>query len=256
MVKALLLGFRQLADPATFRLLLRCVLLTLATLIALIVGVGALLFGLDLTGVGWLDPILATAGSALVLVLAWLLFPIVVALILGLFAEDVIRVVERRHYPNLPSAPGMSLTAQTYGGARFVLVALLLNLVAMPLYLVPGANLPVYLGLNGYLLGREYFELVAGQRLPLGEVARLRRQRRGRLWLAGVAIAAMLMVPAFNLVAPVVAIAFMVHLVAPLESPGSGKSAGSMSSVGEATGHSTQERRNRLTSLRGLAKPS
>jgi uncharacterized protein involved in cysteine biosynthesis len=225
MVRALLLGLRQLADPAIFRLLLRCVLLTLATLIALIAAVAALLFGLDLTGLAWLDPILATAGAALVLVLAWLLFPIVVALILGLFAEDVIEVVERRHYPGLPAAPGMSLAAQTYGGARFVLVALLLNLVALPFYLVPGANLPIYLGLNGYLLGREYFELVAGQRLPLADVARLRRRHRGRLWLAGVAIAGMLVVPVFNLVAPVVAIAFMVHLAAPLALRGRGGAA-------------------------------
>ena len=220
MVKALLLGLRQLADPAIQRLLLRCVLLTLATLVALIVGVGALLFGLDLTGLTWLDPILATAGSAVVLVLAWLLFPIVVALILGLFAEDVIRAVERRYYPGLPPATGMSLVDQTYAGARFVVVALLLNLLVLPFYLLPGANLPIYLGLNGYLLGREYFELVAGQRLRLRELARLRRQQRGRLWLAGVAIAAMLIVPVFNLVAPVVAIAFMVHLVASLEPRG------------------------------------
>ena len=256
MVKALLLGLRQLADPAIQRLLLRCVLLTLATLIALIATVAALLFGLDLTGLTWLDPILATAGSALVLVLAWLLFPIVVALILGLFAEDVIRVVERRHYLGLPAAPGMSLAAQTYAGARFVLVALLLNLVVLPFYLLPGANLPIYLGLNGYLLGREYFELVAGQRLALGDVARLRRQWRGRLWLAGVAIAAMLIIPVFNLVAPVVAIAFMVHLVAPLELRGSGRAARPVSSVGEAAGNSTRERRKRLTSFGGIANPS
>ena len=220
MVKALLLGLRQLADPAIQRLLLRCVLLTLATLVALIVGVAALLFGLDLTGLTWLDPILATAGSAVVLVLAWLLFPIVVALILGLFAEDVIRAVERRYYPGLPPATGMSLVDQTYAGARFVVVALLLNLLVLPFYLLPGANLPIYLGLNGYLLGREYFELVAGQRLRLRELARLRRQQRGRLWLAGVAIAAMLIVPVFNLVAPVVAIAFTVHVVASLEPRG------------------------------------
>ena len=256
MIRALLLGFRQLADPAIHRLLVRCVLLTLATLLALIAGVAALLFGLDLTGLTWLDPILATAGSALVLVLAWLLFPIVVALILGLFAEDVIRLVELRHYPNLPAAPGMSLAAQTFGGARFVVVALLLNLVALPFYLVPGANVPIYLGLNGYLLGREYFELVAGQRLGLREVAQLRRQRRGRLWLAGVAIAGMLIVPVFNLVAPVVAIAFMVHLVAPLELRGSGRAARPVSPVGEAAGNSTRERRKRLTSLGGIANPS
>ena len=89
-----------------------------------------------------------------------------------------------------------------------------LNLIALPLYLVPGANIPVYLALNGYLLGREYFTLVAGQRLPLGELDQLRRGS-GDGWLAGALIALMLMIPGFNLIAPVVAIAFMVHLVMP-----------------------------------------
>jgi uncharacterized protein involved in cysteine biosynthesis len=66
--------------------------------------------------------------------------------------------------------------------------------------------------LNGYLLGREYFELVATRRLPGPTVAALRRRLRARLWLAGMVIAALLAVPVFNLVAPVVAIAFTVHL--------------------------------------------
>jgi CysZ protein len=215
MIRALILGFRGLADPAVRRLLVRCVLLALITLLVLIGAVAALLFGLDLTGVSWLDPVLATAGTALVLVLAWLLFPIVVSLTLGLFADSVVQAVERRHYPHLPAPAGNSIVAQTYGSLRFVLVALVLNVIALPFYFVPGANVPIYLALNGYLLGREYFELVVGPRLGLREAGQVRRQQRGRLWLAGVVIAAMLMIPVFNLVAPVVAIAFMAHLVAP-----------------------------------------
>ena len=229
MIRALLLGLRQLADPAVQRLLVRCVLLTLATFVVLIGAVAALLFGLDLTGVSWLDPVLATAGSIVVLVLAWLLFPVAVGLILGLFAEDVVELVERRHYPGLPKAPGMSLAAQVSTGTCFLVVAIPLNLIALPLYLIPGANLPVYLALNGYLLGREYFELVVGQRLPLREVSRLRREQRGRLWRAGVLIAVMLLLPIFNLVAPVVAIAFMVHLVTPLVLRASGGAAAAFS---------------------------
>jgi CysZ protein len=256
MINALIRGFRELATPAIQRLLLRCVLLTLATLVALIGVVAAVLFNLDLTGLSWLDPILATAGSALVLVVAWFLFPIVAALTLGLFADDVAAAVERYRYPDLPEASGMSLAAQTYAGVRFVAFALLLNLVALPLYLLPGANLLIYLVLNGYLLGREYFEQVVGRRLPLAEVTRLRRQQRGRLWFAGVAIAAMLMIPFFNLVAPVVAIAFMVHLVAPLERGGSGHAAPPMSPVGERPGNSTRGRRKHLTQPDRIATPT
>jgi CysZ protein len=221
MVRAPTLGLRELAVPEVRRLLVRCVLLALITVVALIGAVAALLFGLDLTGVSWLDPVLATAGTALVLVLAWLLFPIVISLVLGLFADAVVQVVERR-YPRLPAGGGMSVVAQTYGSLRFVLVALVLNAIALPLYFVPGANVPIYLALNGYLLGREYCELVAGPRLGLRATAQLRRRHRFRLWLAGSVIAGMLMVPVFNLVAPVVAIAFMVHLLAGTGDAGTG----------------------------------
>jgi uncharacterized protein involved in cysteine biosynthesis len=249
MIQALLLGLLQLTDPAVQRLLLRCSLLALATFIALIGAVAALLFWLDLTGITWLDPVLATAGSIVVLVLAWLLFPVTVSLILGLFAEEVITLVERRHYPGLPSARGMSFGEQMASGARFLLVALPLNLIALPLYLIPGANLIIYLTINGYLLGREYFELVAGQRLPPREVTRQRRFQRGRLWLAGAAIAGMLIIPVFNLVAPVVAIAFMVHLV----TPGLGRAAGGcFPMVAKAYQNSRIERRNHLTWLKDI----
>jgi CysZ protein len=212
MLRALFLGFRQLLEPSSRRLLLRCLLLAILTFVLLVAAVGALLGVLDLTGFGWLDTGLAIAGSAGTVVLAWLLFPVTIALALGFFAEEVADEVERRHYPELPPAVGMAIGDSVRGALRFGTVALLLNLLVLPLYLLPGANLLIYLALNGYLLGREYFELVAGRRLPGATVGALRRRRRGRLWLAGVIIAAMLAVPFFNLVAPVVAIAFMVHL--------------------------------------------
>jgi hypothetical protein len=66
----------------------------------------------------------------------------------------------------------------------------------------------------------------------------------------------MLVVPVFNLVAPVVAIAFMVHLAAPLALRGRGGAAPLKRSVGEASGNSTRERRKRLTSQGGIANPS
>jgi uncharacterized protein involved in cysteine biosynthesis len=92
------------------------------------------------------------------------------------------------------------------------MVALALNLLVLPLYLLPGANAILYLGLNGYLLGREYFEQVAQRRLDWRAVAQLRRSARARLWGAGVCIAALLTVPVLNLIAPVIATCFMVHL--------------------------------------------
>jgi uncharacterized protein involved in cysteine biosynthesis len=209
---ALILGLRQLADPSARRLVLRCVLIAIATFVLLVTAVAVLLSTIDATGIAWLDALLAVVGSTAALVLAWLLFPVVIAAALGWFADDIALAVERRYYPDLPPPVGMGVGASVWATVRFTTVALLLNILALPLYLLPGANILVYLALNGYLLGREYFELVAGRRLSWSKVAGMRQRTRGRLWLAGIAIALLLSVPGLNLVAPVVAIAFMVHL--------------------------------------------
>jgi CysZ protein len=209
---ALILGLRELAEPSARRLMLRSVLVAIGTFALLFVAVTTILARLDATGLVWLDTLLTIVGSAATLVLAWLLFPVVIAAAIGWFAEDIALAVERRYYPDLLPPVGMGVRESVWATVRFAAVALLLNLIALPLYLLPGPNVMVYLALNGYLLGREYFELVAGRRLSLSKVAALRQRLRARLWLAGVAIALLLTVPVLNLVAPVVAIAFMVQL--------------------------------------------
>ena len=186
MLKALILSIRQLFDPAISRVLVRCVLLALATFALLVAAVGLGLGALDPTGLAWLDGTLAVLGSLGAVVLAWLLFPIVIVVSLGLFADEVIEAVERRYYPDLPPPAGMGLAQSTWGAIRFAMVALALNLLVLPLYLLPGANVVLYLALNGYLLGREYFEQVAQRRLDWRAVAKLRRSAPARLWWAGV----------------------------------------------------------------------
>jgi len=95
-------------------------------------------------------------------------------------------------------------------------VTLALNLAALPLYLVlmfvPPLNLFVFYLLNGYLLGREYFELVAARRLDMAAVKRFRRTYRGRVLLAGVVIAFLLTLPIVNLVMPIMATGAMLHV--------------------------------------------
>jgi uncharacterized protein involved in cysteine biosynthesis len=90
----------------------------------------------------------------------------------------------------------------------FAAVVLVLNVVALPLYLVPGLNVPVYLLLNGYLLGREYVELVLARRHRFGELGALRRRHKAQLWSSGLVTALILLVPVVNLLAPVLGAAF------------------------------------------------
>jgi uncharacterized protein involved in cysteine biosynthesis len=103
-----------------------------------------------------------------------------------------------------------------WAGLRFAAVALLLNVALLPVYLVtlffPPLYFLVFYLVNGYLLGREYFELVAYRRIEERAADEFRRAYRGRLTLAGVVIALILTIPVVNLIAPIVATAFALHL--------------------------------------------
>jgi CysZ protein len=152
-------------------------------------------------------------GGVAVLGLSWLFFPAVVTLIMSLFLERVAAAVEALDFPGR-SPPRRQPIGETLGAMlRLTGLTLLLNLLALPVYLLlPGINLFLFVALNGYLLGREYFEVVALRRLDAA-ATRAARSRFGlRVFLGGVVIAALFALPLVNLVAPVLATAFMLHV--------------------------------------------
>ena len=213
MLRGLARAFAQLGDPTIRRILWRSVGLTVVGLIVLVAAVG---FGLDqiaLSGWGWLNSALTVLGTAGTVVLGIVLFPALVGLISCFFLEEVAEAVERRHYPGLPP-PRRQGIGEAVGTALTYLVALIvLNLVALIVGLiVPVISWPVFYLLNGYLLGREYYELVALRRLAPAEARAQRQRHRGRLLVVGVVIAVLLSVPVVNLLVPIVATAFAVHV--------------------------------------------
>ena len=158
----------------------------------------------------WMTDLL---GAVAVLVLSWLLFPAVVTMVMGFFLDRIATAVEARNYPENGPPRQASAGEAIVTTLRLMGLTILLNLLVLPVYLfVPGLNFFVFLGLNGYLFGREYFEVVALRRLEPMAVRSLRRRFAGRVFLAGAAIAALFAVPLVNLVAPAVATAFMLHL--------------------------------------------
>lgn len=160
------------------------------------------------TGYVALDRLLEVLGLAGTAILAWLLFPAVVAAVLGFLLDRVVEATERRHFPALPPAREPPLLRTLLYSVGFGLLVLALNLVALPLYLVPGLNIPVYLALNSYLLGREYVELVMTRREGMGGLKELRRRHQRQLWGSGLVTALILMVPIVNIVAPIIGSAF------------------------------------------------
>lgn len=160
---------------------------------------------------------LASIGVALALiVVSALLFPGVATIIVGFFLEDVVSAVEGRHYPHEPPARPQPISEVVASTVRFALTVVGLNLLCLPIYLLlsflPPLNLMLYYLLNGTLVSREFFELVALRRLTPGAAAQMRQRNRGRLLLAGILLTVLLTIPVVNFLTPVVATAFMVHI--------------------------------------------
>ncbi len=161
---------------------------------------------------GWLGFVVGVIASiGLALALALLIAP-VTAVVAGFFLDDVAEVIEARDYPRQPPGRALPVVAATGYTVRFLGVVILGNLVAFALLLVPGINVLAFFLVNGYLLGREFFEFAAMRYRSEGEVRQLRQKYSLTIFLAGLVIAAFLAVPVLNLLTPLFAASLMVHL--------------------------------------------
>jgi CysZ protein len=212
MLTALFKAIGQLGDPAIRRVLWISLGLSLLTFVLLWAGVGYLLTQTTFFQIGWLDTAIDVLGGFATLALSWLLFPAVVSTTTGFFLEGVAEAVERRHYPDLPPVRSQPLEEVLSSIIKFFGVTLLLNLIMLPFLMIPPLFPFVFYSVNGYLLGREYFDLVAVRRLDPPRARSLRRRHWRTVFTAGVLIVFLLTIPIVNLLAPLIGTAVMVHV--------------------------------------------
>lgn len=163
--------------------------------------------------IGGLDTILSWGSAVLMIGLSVFLMIPVASAFTGLFLDRVVDAVEARHYPQLAPAKALPLSDQLIDSANFFAVLVVVNLIALVLFAFAGPIFPIlFWGLNGFLLGREYFTLVAMRRLGRAGAKALRARHAGQIWLAGTLMAAPLSVPILNLVVPVLGVATFTHL--------------------------------------------
>ncbi|TCN24792.1 sulfate transporter family protein [Sinorhizobium americanum] len=217
------LAFANLFAAETRAVFWKVIALTLLALVALWFAMRELFVWLALPWIdvlmpgtpewaGWITFVVGIFASlGLALALALLLAP-VTALIAGFFLDDVAEVVEKRDYPAEPPGTPLPLGEAMVSSVKFLGVVLLGNIVALFLLLVPGVNLIAFFLVNGYLLGREFFEFAAMRHRSPAEARLFRAKHRATVFLAGIVIAAFLAVPFINLLTPLFAAGMMVHL--------------------------------------------
>lgn len=219
-------ALNQLTDPRFRNVLLIGVGLTLALLIGIsmlfVWFVGGLV-GEDATlpligEVTWLDNVVGWGSAIVLAVLSMFLMVPVASAITSMFLDTVAQAVEDEHYPRLGPATSVPFFDGIRDTFSFLGVLILANLLALVLYVFfsPAAPL-IFWGLNGFLLGREYFTLAAMRRVGRKQAKVLRSRYMLKIWAAGFLMAVPLSVPLLNLVIPILGAATFTHLFHRLE---------------------------------------
>ncbi len=227
MISGYLLALAQLDDPKMRGIVWMSLALAVAVFVLVWLVAGWALTEVpwgDLPLIGWIVGwtgdwfgwIAAFAFGGTMLLATFVLFPAVMTGLAGVFLDRVVDVVEARHYPGNTQARRIGLGEALASSLKFILVMIVVNIIALPVYgillFTAIGPLILYYLINGYLVGREFYEVVAFRRLPPGIARNLRKAHRGRVWLFGALTAFLMTVPFINLITPVLAAAAMVHL--------------------------------------------
>lgn len=211
----------QIGDRRFRRVLMLGIVLTLA----LLVGVFAAFLWFLQVMVGdeaiipfvgqvtWLDDLLSWSSFFVMILLSVFLMVPVASAITSMFLDEVAQAVEDRHYPQLPAATKVPFWEAVKDTVNFLGILIAANLLALILYaMFSPIALFIFWGLNGFLLGMEYFTLVAIRRVGRQGAKDLRKQHRGKIWLAGSLMAVPLSMPLINLLIPILGAATFTHI--------------------------------------------
>lgn len=216
MIDALIKAAGQLFERTSWVVLGKSILISAMLLGGLIwLGMAAVAGVLE-TDWGWFDWLVDFVAEFVVYLAALVLFPATVSMGAALFLDDIAAAVERRHYPQDPPGAPLGFKRAFLVGARLGLVVLAVNILVLPFYVAflffPPASLALYYLVNGFLLSREYLELVGLRHMGERELWSLRRANSLTLFGAGCLIAFLFSVPGVNLAAPILGAAFMMHI--------------------------------------------
>jgi len=165
--------------------------------------------------VTWLDDLLSWSSILVMMILSIFLMVPVASAITSMFLDEVAQAVEDRHYPHLPAATKVPLGEAIKDTINFLGILIAANTVALIIYVIPiftPFSLFIFWGLNGFLLGMEYFTLAAMRRVGRLGAKDLRRKHRMTIWGAGTLMAIPLSLPLVNLVIPILGAATFTHI--------------------------------------------
>ena len=211
----------QLPEKRLLTPVLLGLVLSALVIAGLVGGAAWLLSGISVDGDSWVEQaldaigLLQIVGTLGVGLLALFLFPAFALTIQSFFLDGVADAVERKHYPQKLPARSVPLGEALQTSLTLTAIVIAVNLVLLPVYLllmlVPPTGYLLYLAVNGYLVGREFYEVVGLRHEGARELKTNRRRNRVSVWLDGVLLVFIFTIPIVNLAGPTLGTAYFVH---------------------------------------------
>jgi CysZ protein len=206
-------ALQMIFEPALFGVVLKSLLLSFVIFATLFVGAEYGARHLPELQWHWLNVMLELLAPVLVIVLAFFLGAPVAAIFASLYLDRIAKIVEAKYYKGDAPAPGAPLFASIMLALRLLAWILVFGLALLPVDVaLPIIGSLAALVVNGWLLGREYFELAALRHLSRDQVDAMRKRHGAGILGAGLVIAVLAEIPIVNFVAPLYGAAFMVHV--------------------------------------------
>lgn len=216
MVSAFFKAFNDLGNPRLRVYLWQTVLLSLTTAILVWGGLSWALFNTEMVGeLPWVGGLIEMAADYLGVAVAFVLMVFLLPAFMGLYAsfyiEAICSVLEARHYPGIAQPKKQTILEGLKISVKFAILLITLNILLLPLIFIP----PVYFiagwAINGFLLGREYLEMVGFRRMNEDEIVAYRTSKNGTIYMTGLVLALVATIPLVNLLLPFLGTSMMLH---------------------------------------------
>lgn len=203
----------MLVDSDFLGMVWRSLLLTALLFVLLFAGIEVGLAHLPPLGSVWVNRLLELATPFILILAIFFLGAPVAAIFASIYLDRIAAKVDARFFPKDPRAPGTSLTTGFGEALRLIGLALLINVALLPVDVgIPGLAEIATILANGWLLGREFFDLAALRHLSRADALALRRRHEMQIYAAGLLISVLTVIPFIDLIAPFFGSALMAHL--------------------------------------------
>lgn len=214
--------WQQLLHPKFRSVFFISVTAAFITLVGIVYGLS--LYWPETVSIGWdwvdeFGDYISQAGFwSVVTIGSYFLFPGIVTMVMGLLVDQIATAVEQEYYPNRIGTRKVAITDVIISAGKLTLIMLVVNLLALVPYLIlfvmsaGTGSLLLFIAINGFLLGREYYEMVAMRHMDRKMMNRFRAEYGSKIFVVGALMAGLFAVPFLNLLAPIIGAAVMTHI--------------------------------------------